>query len=797
MATAAKVAVDSNHQGVIDAINRVQAMIEFSPEGTVITANDIFLNLMGYELDEIEGRHHRTFCDDSFVKSPAYKAFWKKLNSGEPDQGKYKRITKDGNEVWLQASYNPVFDRDGKLSRVIKFATDVTEESLATVEASGKLSAIDKVQAIIEFDLNGNIITANDGFLKCLDYRLDEIQGNHHSIFCEPDYVKSPAYKAFWDKLNRGEYDSGEYKRIGKNGKEVWIQASYNPILDQEGKPFKVVKFATDVTDQKLRNAEFEGTVAAINKAQAVIEFNLDGTVITANDNFLNALGYSLSDIQGHHHRMFCEDSYTRSNDYIQFWDKLNRGEHDAGRYMRLGKGGREVWIQASYNPIFDLNNKPYKVVKFATDITEQVKLEREVQRKAEEDKQKAEELRRKVDLLLEVVNAAAAGDLTQKVTVAGDDAVGKLAAGIENMVSDLRKVVAEVVQASNVFNEQADSIANGANQVANGSQNLGATIEEMTASVEELTASIGAIAESGRGADSLAREASEEVNPVELSRINAGSWINHNFNIWIGHHEDNRAWDYLFNTRKMLTEFEKNNPDFDKEKIARAWKQIYIAEGSDWCWWYGDDHIGQHNDQFDELYRLHLKRVYQLLGQEIPGELNQPINQAATEAHITMPEALVTPKIDGILTHFYEWSGAGMYDCHKAGGSMHRVEVATKSIIFAYDYDNLYIRLDFKNNFNLVANDKISVNLEVNSSEPISIPIEKDKLIEKDGIKGKFKDILEIGISRKLIVPEGYGKVEIYIVLLSRGSVLEKWPVDKPIQIELPERNKEIFWQV
>ncbi len=271
MATVARVSVDSSHQGVVDAINRVQAMIEFSPDGTVLTANQIFLDLMGYELDELEGRHHRTFCEDSFVRSPAYKAFWKKLNSGEPDQGKYKRITKDGSEVWLQASYNPVFDQAGKLTRVVKFATDVTAESLASSEAQGKLAAIDKVQATIEFDLKGNVITANEGFLKCLGYELDEIRGQHHSMFCEADYVKSPAYKAFWDKLNRGEYDSGEYKRIGKNGKEVWIQASYNPILNQEGVPFKVVKFATDVTEQKLRNAEFEGTVAAIDKAQGLL----------------------------------------------------------------------------------------------------------------------------------------------------------------------------------------------------------------------------------------------------------------------------------------------------------------------------------------------------------------------------------------------------------------------------------------------------------------------------------------------------------------------------------------------
>ena len=209
--------------------------------------------------------------------------------------------------------------------------------------------------------------------MNALGYSLPEIQGKHHSIFVAPEERDSAAYREFWAKLNRGEYQAAEYKRIGKGGKEVWIQASYNPVFDQNGKPFKVVKFATDVTAQKLRNADLAGQIAAIGKSQAVIEFELDGTVINANDNFLQALGYTLSEIKGRNHSMFVDPSERDSQAYRNFWAALNRGEYQAAEYKRIGKGGREVWIQASYNPILDLNGRPFKVVKYATDVTRQV----------------------------------------------------------------------------------------------------------------------------------------------------------------------------------------------------------------------------------------------------------------------------------------------------------------------------------------------------------------------------------------------------------------------------------------
>jgi methyl-accepting chemotaxis protein len=365
-------------------------------------------------------------------------------------------------------------------------------------------TALNRVQAVIEFELDGTILHANDNFLRVVGYSLADVQGRHHAIFCDPEYVKTEEYSDFWAKLGRGEFDQGEYKRRAKDGRDVWINASYNPILDADGKPYKVIKFATDITALKMRNAEYEGKVSAIGKAQAVIEFDMQGNVLDANDNFLAVMDYDLSDIKDEHHRMFCEPEYASSADYKKFWQKLNRGEFDAGRYKRLGNHGKPVWIQATYNPILDLNGKPYKVVKFAIDITDQVNLENSIQAKAASDS-------RKVNALLESVARAAQGDLTCKIVPEGDEPIDLLAGGISKMIIDLRGVIGNVVSAANGFADASHTIAERATGVAVGTQALGATVEEMNASIDGLTFSINSIAENTSNADSLAKATQQE----------------------------------------------------------------------------------------------------------------------------------------------------------------------------------------------------------------------------------------------------------------------------------------------
>ncbi|MGM4930663.1 methyl-accepting chemotaxis protein [Tardiphaga sp. 619_E2_N8_5] len=355
------------------AIKKSQAVIEFSADGTILGANQNFLSALGYALEEIVGKNHSMFVTREMKSSAEYRTFWNNLNRGEYQAGEFKRLGKGGKEVWIQGSYNPILGNDGKPLKIIKFAMDTTAVKIRSMDDAGKIVAIGRSQAVIEFKLDGTIVTANDLFLNVMGYNLAEIEGRHHSMFVDPATRDGAAYREFWASLNRGEYQAAEYKRIGKNGKEVWILATYNPILDETGRPIKVVKFASDVTEQKLRTANFSGQIEAIGKSQAVIEFSMDGIVLSANENFLDVLGYALSEIQGKHHSMFVVPSERDGADYREFWAALKRGNYQAAEYQRIGKGGKQVWIQASYNPILDLNGKPYKVVKYATDTTAQV----------------------------------------------------------------------------------------------------------------------------------------------------------------------------------------------------------------------------------------------------------------------------------------------------------------------------------------------------------------------------------------------------------------------------------------
>jgi len=355
------------------AIDRSQAVIEFGMDGTIIAANQNFLDVFGYTLAEVKGRHHSMFVDPELRDSAAYREFWARLNRGEFQTAEYKRIGKGGRPVWIQASYNPILDRHGKPVSVIKFATDITAQKIRSLEDAGKISAILRAQAVIEFDPDGTIVTANDHFLEAVGYALGEIVGRHHSLFVEPAMRDLTEYRELWARLNRGEYLSMEYKLIGKDGREVWFLASYDPILDAQGKLLKIVSLANDVTREKLETANFEGQIVAIGKSQAVIEFSMDGTILTANDHFLKALGYSLNEIKGRHHRIFVDPAEAASAEYRDFWMRLQRGEYVTAEFRRLGKGGREVFIQASYNPILDHTGRPFKVVKYATDTTAQV----------------------------------------------------------------------------------------------------------------------------------------------------------------------------------------------------------------------------------------------------------------------------------------------------------------------------------------------------------------------------------------------------------------------------------------
>ncbi|AOW75767.1 hypothetical protein A3Q34_02175 [Colwellia sp. PAMC 20917] len=493
----------------IEALNKVQALIEFNMDGTIITANENFLSTLGYSLEEVQGKHHSMFVEHSFKISEEYQNFWESLNRGEFESKTYKRIAKGGREVWIQASYNPILNTEGVPYKVMKFATDITEQKLAHVNFLGQIEAISKAQAVIEFNMDGTIITANENFLSTLGYTLEEVKGQHHSMFIEPELKNSVEYKLFWESLNRGEYDSKEYKRIGKGGKEVWIQASYNPILDLNDKPFKVVKFASDVTKQKLISADYSGQIAAISKSQAVIEFNMDGTIITANDNFLSALGYTLSEIQGQHHSLFVDPAHKSTIEYQQFWQKLNRGEFDSGEYKRIGKGGKEVWIQASYNPILDLNGKTMKVVKYAADITGR---------------------KQAIAQIKETLMTLSDGDLTQYIETELVGEFNIIGTSINEFIDVLSNMVGDIRSAStNVF-DSARELAEGNNELSHRTESQASSLEETASAMEELTSTVQQNAENTSEASKLSASVMDKASnggAVVKNAITAMSDIN------------------------------------------------------------------------------------------------------------------------------------------------------------------------------------------------------------------------------------------------------------------------------
>ncbi len=314
-------------------------------------------------------------------------------------------------------------------------------------DAANILKALERSQATIEFKPDGTILMANQNFLGALGYTIEEIKGRHHSMFVDAAEREGSEYRIFWTSLAAGEFKAMRFKRIGKGGREVWIEASYNPVRDSAGRVYKVVKFATDITRAAMTEADLRGQVAAINRSQAVIEFELDGRIITANENFLSLMGYRLEEVKGNHHSMFATAEYRNSAEYRQFWDILRSGKFQSGQFLRIGRGGKEIWIEASYNPIFDASGRVYKVVKFATDLS----------KRKEENRALADDFEKTVKVMVQEV-AGSASNLeatAQSLAAAAQETnqqCGTVSAATEELAASVNEISRQISDSNNII---------------------------------------------------------------------------------------------------------------------------------------------------------------------------------------------------------------------------------------------------------------------------------------------------------------------------------------------------------
>jgi methyl-accepting chemotaxis protein len=423
--------------------------------------------------------------------------------------------------VTLEARISSIPGPRNRIQGYVVAWEDVTYRQRLELDYAGQINAIHRSQAVIEFDMDAAITNANENFLKTVGYTLDEVKGQRHSMFVDEATRNSLEYRDMWQRLKRGEYVAGEFRRIGKGGRELFIQGVYNPIVDKQGKPFKVVKYSTDVTEARLRNADYEGQVAAIGRVQAVIEFGLDGVIAKANDQFLQAMGYRQEEILGKHHSLFVDPAHAASAEYRQFWADLAAGRQKTGRFRRLGKGGQEVWIQGSYFPILDYAGRPFKVVKLATNITQLKQIESALNGTVQTLASSAQELTAVSQQMAS--NSEETASQASVVSAAAEQVsrnVGTVASATEEMGASIREIAKNANEAARVATaavKVADKTNATVSKLGESSAEIGNVIKVITSIAQQtnllaLNATIEAAraGEAGKGFAVVANEVKE-----------------------------------------------------------------------------------------------------------------------------------------------------------------------------------------------------------------------------------------------------------------------------------------------
>ena len=391
-------------------------------------------------------------------------------------------------------------------------------DRLAAIETQALMNTINRANLYAEYAADGTLLSANGNFLKLYGYSSDELIGKSQAILSDDKDRSDAGMKELWNALAAGDMRSGLFKSRTKSGHVVWIQGIYEPVRDDAGRVFKVISLSNDVTANKREEDNKRRQMEETNRNQAMIEFTADGICLTANANFCESIGYRLDEIVGKHHSMFVAPGERDGEAYKAFWRDLHDGKFQTAEFRRVGKGGREVWLQATYSPILDSNGMVDRVVKIATDITAQVTMRREAALSEEKERKEASELVAKVNDLLSVVAAAAAGDLTRSIPNHGDDAIGQVAAGLSKLIADLRVSIQGIDQTAMAVSSSAEQLFNVSQHVSRSSDESSRQAKTVSANSEQVSANVTIVAASSEEMIASIREISKSA--TESSRI-------------------------------------------------------------------------------------------------------------------------------------------------------------------------------------------------------------------------------------------------------------------------------------
>jgi methyl-accepting chemotaxis protein len=421
-------------------------VLELGLDGTLLNANNTFLKTLNLDQPEVKGRHITFFLDKEYSHGPEFKKLWENLNRGEQISTEQRYIGKTGKDVWFKSTYTPVVGENGRLSKVICLAADISE---TRSELQTRIDIMNLTSIVSEADLKGDILNTNDKFIEVSKYSKEELIGKGHNTTRHPDMPKE-VFKEMWATIGRGKMFRGVVKNRAKDGTPYYVDAVIAPIMGDNGKPRKYLGVRYDITEAEIEKQNMRGVLRAIDSNYGFIEFDINGNVLTANKIFEKVLGYSLSEIKGKQHAMFCEPQFVNSNEYAQFWPDLRSGKTKNGIFKRLNNAGKIVYLQAVYTPVVDETGRVTKVVQIATDVSEQQKMIISLQETANAVSSAAEELTATASQLSSTANK------TNEESESAAKAVQKVAMGVQTVATNMEQMVESIKEIGRTTSESS-----------------------------------------------------------------------------------------------------------------------------------------------------------------------------------------------------------------------------------------------------------------------------------------------------------------------------------------------------